>query len=62
MGTKEGAQEENLLNAIRAAGADAKPHGCICPPGAESTCRGWGCPRNPPLGQKLINGELIWTR
>ncbi len=22
-----------------------KPHGCICPPGAEATCQGWQCPR-----------------
>ena len=21
--------------------------GCVCPPGAEATCRGWGCPRAP---------------
>lgn len=22
-----------------------RPHGCICPPGAEATCQGWMCPR-----------------
>ena len=21
--------------------------GCVCPPGAEATCKGWGCPRTP---------------
>jgi hypothetical protein len=36
--------------------------GCVCPPRAESTCRGLGCPRNPPMKQKYINGELVWTR
>jgi hypothetical protein len=25
----------------------APPRGCICPPGAEKTCRGAGCPRQP---------------
>lgn len=24
-----------------------KPHGCICPPGSEATCKGWNCPRRP---------------
>jgi hypothetical protein len=23
------------------------PHGCVCPPGAERTCQGPGCPRQP---------------
>lgn len=23
------------------------PRGCICPPGSEATCRGFGCPRQP---------------
>lgn len=36
--------------------------GCICPPGAEMTCRGIGCPRNPPMSQKFLNGTLVWTR
>lgn len=62
MSTKSGADTENLLNAIRAAGSDAKPHGCICPPGAEATCRGIGCPRNPPMTQKYVYGELVWSR
>lgn len=39
-----------------------RPHGCICPPGAEQTCRGIGCPRNPPMTQKMVNGELVWVR
>jgi hypothetical protein len=21
------------------------PHGCVCPVGAEATCKGWACPR-----------------
>jgi hypothetical protein len=25
----------------------APPRGCVCPPGAEGTCRGIGCPRQP---------------
>lgn len=25
-----------------------RPHGCICPPGAEAGCRGWQCPRRMP--------------
>jgi len=25
-----------------------KPHGCVCPAGAESSCRGWQCPRRAP--------------
>lgn len=25
-----------------------KPHGCVCPPGSEATCKGFGCPRRPP--------------
>lgn len=24
-----------------------KPHGCICPAGAETTCKGDMCPRRP---------------
>lgn len=23
----------------------AKPHGCVCPVGAEATCKGFACPR-----------------
>jgi hypothetical protein len=23
------------------------PRGCICPPGSEATCKGFGCPRQP---------------
>lgn len=62
MGTRDGAREENLLNAIRAGGKQAQPHGCVCPPGSEATCRGPLCPRNPPMTQKWVNGELVWTR
>jgi hypothetical protein len=25
--------------------AKTRPHGCICPPGSEATCRGLSCPR-----------------
>jgi hypothetical protein len=25
--------------------AAARPHGCICPAGAEATCQGFSCPR-----------------
>lgn len=28
--------------------AAPRPHGCICPPGAEAGCRGWQCPRRMP--------------
>lgn len=63
MRTKDGAREENLLNAMRSAAATPPtPHGCVCPPGAEATCRGWSCPRNPPMGQKFIDGQLVWSR
>ncbi len=24
-----------------------RPHGCVCPAGAEATCQGFGCPRKP---------------
>lgn len=24
------------------------PHGCVCPVGAEQTCKGWECPRRAP--------------
>jgi hypothetical protein len=24
---------------------NAQPHGCICPPGSEATCKGLNCPR-----------------
>lgn len=41
----EHAEIERLRAALK-----AKPRGCICPPGAEATCRGWDCPRNPPMG------------
>ena len=58
----DSAKEENLLNAVRAAGKSAKPHGCICPPGSEATCRGMACPRNPPMTQKFVNGQLVWCR
>lgn len=27
---------------------DTRPRGCICPPGAEASCKGIDCPRNPP--------------
>lgn len=30
--------------------AAQKPHGCICPPGSEATCKGWSCPRNLSTG------------
>jgi hypothetical protein len=36
--------------------------GCICPPGAENTCRGMTCPRNPPMVQKWVGQELVWVR
>lgn len=36
--------------------------GCVCPVGAEATCRGLGCPRNPPMKQEYRNGELVWVR
>lgn len=62
MGTREGAREENLLNAIHAAGEKAKPHGCICPVGAEATCQGLACPRLPPARQEYRNGNLVWVR
>ena len=42
--------------------ASPVPHGCICPPGAEATCRGLACPRNPPMTQKYENGNLVWSR
>jgi hypothetical protein len=58
----DSAKEENMLSAIRAAGEKAKPHGCICPPGSEATCQGWQCPRNPPMTQKYLNGQLVWGR
>ena len=32
-----------------------RPHGCICPPGAEKTCQGIGCPRRHPLAS--INAD-----
>lgn len=50
MGTKEGAREENLLNAIRARNLEAKPYGGICPPTSEQICASPICPRRPPLG------------
>lgn len=25
----------------------SRPHGCVCPPGAEATCKGPLCPRQP---------------
>ena len=28
--------------------AAVKPHGCICPVGAEATCKGMTCPRRAP--------------
>lgn len=34
----------DLLTSILAK-LDAKPHGCICPVGAERTCGGFMCPR-----------------
>lgn len=38
--------EVEALEEIRQLRArDAKPHGCVCPAGAESGCRGPGCPR-----------------
>lgn len=40
----------------------APTNGCVCPAGAEATCRGINCPRNPPMQQKFVNGELVWTR
>lgn len=27
-----------------------KPHGCICPAGAEAGCHGIACPRHVPYG------------
>lgn len=60
--TSDSAKEENLLSAIRAAGKSAQPHGCICPPGSEATCMGLACPRNPPMQQKMIGGQLVWAR
>ena len=30
---------------VRLRTGSAKPHGCICPVGAEATCQGMACPR-----------------
>lgn len=30
-------------------GTVAQPRGCICPPGSEKTCQGFGCPRKPMI-------------
>lgn len=32
--------------------AQPKPHGCICPPGAEKTCEGPLCPRRNPFARR----------
>jgi hypothetical protein len=31
----------------------ATPRGCICPPGAEKTCQGFGCPRKPIIASGI---------
>lgn len=41
---------------------ETKPHGCVCPIGAEVSCQGLGCPRNPPMKQEFIDGKLRWVR
>lgn len=38
---------EDRLAALERAAVAARPHGCICPPGAEAGCRGFACPRRP---------------
>ena len=43
------------LDAILAA---RKPHGCICPPGAEATCQGFGCPRRAHDYRQLSGAHL----
>lgn len=35
------------LAEIMARHAPQKPHGCICPPTSEQTCKGQFCPRKP---------------
>lgn len=42
--------------------SDATPRGCVCPIGAEAICRGLACPRNPPMKQEFVNGEMTWVR
>ena len=41
----------------RPAQASPAPLGCICPPTAEQTCQGFGCPRRSPLGQPSATVE-----
>lgn len=38
------AEHDERLKRLEAAGPKA-PHGCICPPASEATCRGQSCPR-----------------
>lgn len=39
---------EELWRWPRPAIDGASPHGCVCPAGAEKTCRGALCPRKAP--------------
>src|SRR6185503_3636564 len=39
------------------------PRGCICPPGAEATCQGVGCPRKAWGGEGIVwgTGNNTWV-
>ena len=38
---------EHDMIAMRRPIASAPPRGCVCPVGAEQTCKGYMCPRQP---------------
>jgi len=44
-GTKTFNAQEEIAELKRSLGATTKPHGCICPAGAEAACKGIACPR-----------------
>lgn len=46
---KDSASGERLVW-MEIGGDQPRPHGCVCPPGAEATCQGWSCPRRAPMG------------
>lgn len=37
----------------------APPRGCICPAGAEKTCQGWNCPRQPPRSTAGATAPIV---
>jgi hypothetical protein len=39
----------------------ATPRGCICPPGAEKTCQGFGCPRKGISAASVIETRSATT-